>query len=182
MRIYTKQHCGFTLIELLVAMSIFSIVSLLTWQGFSTLIHHYQQLSNELKELQQWELGLAQLKKDVLQIPHISTDDSTHFSRFEGNAHSMTFSTLGKEGRLAHVTYNFSDEQLERQVQYAPWDKPPTHTSILRHIKHGHFNYIVNQQRFSQQKGLPEGIQCQFSSTEEGEVSRIIVLKENFHE
>lgn len=182
MNLSIKQHRGFTLMEVLVSMSIFSLVSLLTWQGFSTLIHHYQQLSSELKELQQWELGIAQLKKDLLQIPHIATESSTTFSTFEGNAYSMKFVTLGKQGRLAHVTYLFSDEKLERQVQYAPWNKKPTQISILNAINKGHFSYIVNQHRFSQQKGIPDGIQCQFTSPHEGEVSRIIALENVSHE
>lgn len=179
---HPRKQSGFTLIELLVAMSIFAIVSLLTWQGFSTLIHHYQRLSRELQALQQWELGMAQLKKDLLQIPYPPPDPLNTMATFEGDPRAMAFFTLGQQGRLAHVTYLFSENTLERKIQYAPWDKAPIHRVILHSIKQGQFHYIVDRQRFSQQKGLPDGIQCQFFIDGQGEVSRIMALRATPHE
>ncbi|MHA7840995.1 MAG: PulJ/GspJ family protein [Gammaproteobacteria bacterium] len=177
-----RRQQGFTLIEILIAMSITAIISLLTWQGFSVLLHHYKKLSQEVDTLQHLELGMTQLKKDFLQIPRVAIEPSDGFLNFEGNAHTMQFITLGEQGKLAKVSYTFYKTQLKREIQYAPWNNSSTHTLVFNHITKGHFNYIVNQRVFLQQKGLPDGIQCELDLNNKHTLSRLFLLKEISHE
>lgn len=174
-----KQQKGFTIIEMLVATSIFSIVSVLTWQGLSTLIQHYKRLSIEINQLQQWELGMAQIKKDLSQMPSLTLVDITTFPLFEGKKQSIHLTTLGEKGQLTHVKYSFTKEGLERKVQYAPWDKKWFHRIILGNISKGQFNYLNDTNNFTFQKNIPKGIDIQFNAQNLGKISISIALKDS---
>lgn len=171
----SKIQRGFTLLELLISMSIFAIISLLTWQGFTTLVKHYTTLSLETNQLTKIALFTAQLKKDLHQMPHYAASNESE-SFFKGNSHQIQFTTLNSQGELTEVTYEFNKNFLQRKAE-----NRFTHLSqisLLKPIINGYFTYIIAQQLRTDALNLPDGIQLTLYFPKKNNLSQIIPLKD----
>ncbi len=61
---------GFTLLELLVAITILSIVSVISWRGLDSLVSTRERLEPEADDVRALLIAFGQLERDLAQVPN----------------------------------------------------------------------------------------------------------------
>ena len=123
---FIVRQSGFTLIELMVAMAIFALLSLLSYGGMESVIRNREQTEASLLRLNQLQLTMTKLHRDLEQIStHGATDalggKLLNLSAGQGNDLLIEFTRNGWRNpakiirsHLQRVAYKLDDEQLIR--------------------------------------------------------------------
>lgn len=123
---FIVRQSGFTLIELMVAMAIFALLSLLSYGGMESVIRNKEQTEASLLRLNQLQLTMTKLHRDLEQIStHGATDalggKLLNLSAGQGNDLLIEFTRNGWRNpakiirsHLQRVAYKLDDEQLIR--------------------------------------------------------------------
>ena len=123
---FIVRQSGFTLNELMVAMAIFALLSLLSYGGMESVIRNKEQTEASLLRLNQLQLTMTKLHRDLEQIStHGATDalggKLLNLSAGQGNDLLIEFTRNGWRNpakiirsHLQRVAYKLDDEQLIR--------------------------------------------------------------------
>ncbi|WP_020558949.1 type II secretion system minor pseudopilin GspJ [Thiofilum flexile] len=131
---------GFTLIEVLIALSIFALISVMSYQALNTLIFTEQQSRHALTALTEVQQAFMMWERDVRQAaPRAITNDfnSTQPSISQGEGMLLEFSANNyydwsrqRGHTLQRIRYRFSEGKLLRDVwiypDYAQHTEPQT--------------------------------------------------------
>jgi len=154
-----RKSRGFTLLELMIAISIFSIVSLLSMGGLSSVLDTQKHTEENLHQLTRIQMAFTILSRELQQfslrsirdeyganIAAISSQTSEGVNGIE-YTHQGRF-TLGNSVSLQRVAYYLEDKQLIKKV----WkvldrveDSKPEKLVILDNIEQMDFSFYVAQ-------------------------------------
>ncbi len=122
----SHARAGFTLIEVLIAMAIFAVLSLLAYGGLNAVMENKEQTAEALQRLQQLQLTMTHLHRDIEQItPREARDElgGKLLSLASGNSSELLieFTRNGwrnpaglPRSHLQRVAYRLDDDQLIR--------------------------------------------------------------------
>ncbi|MBK8452517.1 MAG: type II secretion system minor pseudopilin GspJ [Thiofilum sp.] len=125
-----SKQTGFTLIEVLIALSIFAVISVMSYQALNTLIFTEQQSRNALTTLTEVQRAIMMWERDLRQVaPRAITNDfnATEPSMRTGEGFLLELTTnnyydwSGKRGHtLQRIRYRFNEGKLLREVWVYP--------------------------------------------------------------
>ena len=138
--IKTKSE-GFTLLELLIAMSIFSLISIMSFSGLNNVLFSKQVIDDELQRLSDIQRSMLNLSRDISQTIERPIRDGLGGNSAAitgGNNIDSTVLELTRNGwrnpadhtrsQLQRVAYSFEDNQLIRlywhQLDHLLTDEP----------------------------------------------------------
>lgn len=131
MKIPSKSsQSGFTLLEVIIALSIFAVISVMSYQGINTLITTEQKSRHALTDLTELQRALMIWERDLRQAaPRSITNDygTTQPSMQTGEGMLLELSAnnyydwSGKSGHtIQRIRYRFSEGKLIREVWAYP--------------------------------------------------------------
>lgn len=128
-----NQSKGFTLLELLIAMSIFSLISIMSFAGLNSVLFNKESIDKELVRLSAVQRTLLNLARDIEQSIDRPIRDGlggTTAAIVGGTNIDSTLFELTRTGwrnpasqhrsQLQRVAYSFEDNQLIRIYWYHP--------------------------------------------------------------
>ena len=122
---YTDSH-GFTLLELLVSVSVFAILSVMAYGGLSNVIDNSQQTDIAMERLQQVQLAMLKVSRDLSQLSARNIRDeygnsNNYIMNGDGDTIFVEFTRNGqrnpaefKRSHLQRVAYRLDDNTLTR--------------------------------------------------------------------
>ena len=140
---YRHAHRGFTLIELLVAMAIFSMMSLMAYQGMQSVFASREQTDAESRRLQAVQMAFLHLQRDLTFISarEIRDEYGDFQAAFRLDENSLYTMELSRDGyrnparlprsSLQRVAYARVDNTLYR-VHWPVLDRAPDSQSLRR--------------------------------------------------
>ncbi len=122
-----KQNLhGFTLLELLVAVAIFAVLSAMAYGGLRNVIDNSQQTEKAMLRLQQVQLAMLKISRDLTQLSQRSIRDeygntSNYILTGQGDDIFIEFTRGGRRNpaemlrsHLQRVAYKFEENTLSR--------------------------------------------------------------------
>ena len=189
-----KKMQGFTLLELMVAISIFSVVSLLTMGGLSNILSTQEHTENNMQRLVRFQMIFTIMSREIQQISSrpirdeygtisdaINSETSDGINGIEFT-HQGRFN-LGDTVSLQRVAYYQEDNMLIKKV----WlvldrveDTKPVKQVIIDDLEEVNFSfYSVNPSEISPNEVIDSDISWQdFLSKENG--SQLKAIKVSF--
>jgi general secretion pathway protein J len=197
----STHSSGFTLLELLIAITLFSIISTITYTGLKTVLDTEQQTDIHLDRLAELQLCLSLIERDIEQAvprfvrdqfgdsqePMIGAETSEHLLEFTRggypNPMQLARSNLLRVGYQLDdgVLYRFSWQALDR-----PPESTPARTRLIDQIISVKFVYFDQQMKAgnqwppSQQSGsneppslLPKAIEMTLELEKIGTIRRL---------
>ncbi|MGD8591152.1 MAG: type II secretion system minor pseudopilin GspJ [Chromatiales bacterium] len=157
-----SDSSGFTLLELLIAITIFSIISAITYSGLKTVLDTEQQTDAYLARLARLQLCLTLIERDIEQAvpryirdefgdsqePMIGGDTSEPLLVFTRGGYPNPMQLL--RSNLQRVGYQLEDGVLYRiswQMLDRPPESTPTKTRLLDAITSVKFVYFDQQMK-----------------------------------
>lgn len=122
-RLRLNQPCGFTLIELLVAISVMSLLAVLSWRGLDGMARAQAQTSLRADQVLTLQTGLAQWKIDLDALtltPHVNPLD------WDGRVLRLTRRTAVPGDGLIVVAWMRRADDVS---QWLRWQSPVVRTS-----------------------------------------------------
>ncbi|MDH5425761.1 MAG: type II secretion system minor pseudopilin GspJ [Gammaproteobacteria bacterium] len=126
-----NNSAGFTLLELLIAMAIFSLISVMSFSGLSSVLNNKEGIDRELQLLSDIQRTMLNLSRDIEQTINRPVNDGlggTIAALTGGNNIDSTLFELSRTGwrnpaeqhrsQLQRVAYSFEDHQLIRLYWY----------------------------------------------------------------
>ena len=122
---YTACH-GFTLLELLVSVSVFAILSVMAYGGLSNVIDNSQQTDVAMERLQQVQLAMLKVSRDLSQLSVRNIRDeygnpNNYIMNGDGDTIFVEFTRNGqrnpaefKRSHLQRVAYRLDENTLTR--------------------------------------------------------------------
>lgn len=185
---------GFTLLELLIALSVFAVVSLLSYQGLSSVINTKVALDAQRESLRELNLALGIVARDLSSALLRPTRDSNNraVAALSGDSLNLEFARISA-GALAQgverVRYSVSRGALlrERYVSADPGFGPPSERrELLRGVERISWRYFSPEGAWSErypngdiaaaQARLPRAVELNLSINGVGELRRIVLL------
>ncbi len=118
-----KQSCGFTLIELLVAISVMSLLAVLSWRGLDGMARAQAQTSLRADQVLTLQAGLAQWKIDLDALTHTPQVNPLDW---DGRVLRLTRRTAAPGDGLIVVAWM---RRAEGAGQWLRWQSPVLRTS-----------------------------------------------------
>lgn len=159
---WPNNQTGFTLLELLIAITIFSILSTITYSGLKIVLDTEQQTRKHIDRLSQLQIGLNLIQRDVEQaVAREVRDefgDSLPAMRSGGLSGMLLEFTHGgypnpmelKRSGLQRVAYQLEDHSLYR-LTWPTLDRAqqtsPRKSILLEKIKSAEINYYDQQMK-----------------------------------
>jgi general secretion pathway protein J len=188
------KHRGFTLLELLIALSVFAVVSLLSYQGLTSVITTKATLDAQRESLRELNLALGIVTRDLSSALLRPTRDGNNraVAALTGDSLQLEFPRISA-GALAQgverVRYSVSRGVLlrERYVSADPGFGPPSERrELLRNVERINWRYFSPEGAWSErypaadvaaaQARLPRAVELNLSVTGVGELRRIVLL------
>ncbi|WP_395058701.1 type II secretion system protein J [Polaromonas sp.] len=122
-RLRPNRACGFTLIELMVAITVMSLLAVLSWRGLDGMARAQAQTSVRADQVLILQAGLAQWKTDLdslAQTPQVEPLD------WDGRVLRLTRRTAAPGDGLLVVAWT---RRAEDPGQWARWQSPVIRTS-----------------------------------------------------
>lgn len=113
-----KSRAGFTLIELLVALSIFAVLSLISYRALGGLFTTREQLNTESAKWRDLALFFARVENDlaaVINRPIRTADDRT-----AGALCLNAFTPVGNDATLSFTRVGFVDVAMQQDATASP--------------------------------------------------------------
>jgi general secretion pathway protein J len=130
-RIHQIHLMGFTLLEILVAISLLSMVALLSWRGLSSMIQANTQITSQTQQLQQLNTLWSQLQIDLNHTPPVGLFQSSTASIYvdeSGGLHiirtTAASSSAGQD--LIHIRYGLAGPAPQHTLQRELINTSPT--------------------------------------------------------
>ncbi|MEN8178072.1 MAG: type II secretion system minor pseudopilin GspJ [Pseudomonadota bacterium] len=153
---------GFTLLELLIAITVFSILSTITYSGLKTVLDAEQQTRNHLERLSQIQIGLNLAQRDIEQaiarqirdefgepLPAMRSGSLTGMLlEFTHGGYSNPLEL--KRSRLQRVAYQLEDNSLYRLTWPAldrAQDTSPRKSILLEKINSAEIKFYDQQMK-----------------------------------
>ncbi len=193
-----NKSTGFTLLELLVALAVFSILSLISYQGLGQFLSTQQYLEQQENQLRRLQLTLQRLETDLQQAiaRPIRNEFGDTQAAFIGDRQGLRFSRSGlanyrqeKRSDLQRLAWFVEEGSLYRgdwQVLDRAQDSQMQRLSLLSHISELNWQYIDAKQQAHdtwppnqenpQQPSELIAVQLHFKHTEWGEIKRLFEL------
>ena len=146
---------GFTLLELMIAISIFSVISLLTIGGLSNALNTRTHTEESLQHLVRFQMFFSIIDREIHQIskrpvrdeygaitPAITSDTSVGVEGLEFSHHGRF--ALAEQSRLQRVAYYLEDNKLIKKhwkVLDRVEDTQPVKQELLNNIEELSFAY-----------------------------------------
>ena len=195
-----QSNQGFTLLELIIAISIFAIVSILTYQGLNSVVqasHGTEKKANELKQLQ---LAMVFIYRDMKQIAPrrmndgggqpkaaLVTGSSDQIIEFTRDGNPNPAGTL--RSSLQRVRYVIDEEALYRLswnlVDHTE-NTEPLKMLLLEDVTSLTFRFMDNQKQWqdnwpvetgeNQVEDMPSAIEMNLEHKEWGNIQRLFSL------
>ncbi|HEB62906.1 MAG TPA: type II secretion system protein GspJ [Gammaproteobacteria bacterium] len=137
MNIRPDKTCGFTLLELLVALTVFSIMSLMTYTGLTTVLNSYSHAKEKTEQLSELQAAFTLITRDIEQAiarpVRNSYGDSEEPMVNDGEAIGtlLEFTRTGRpnpaalpRSNLQRIAYTLDDNKLMR-LSWAVLDRAP---------------------------------------------------------
>ena len=158
MNIITRTACyGFTLLELLVSVSVFAILSVMAYGGLSSVIENSQQTDVAMQRLQQVQLTMLKVSRDLSQITVRNIRDeygnpNNYIMNGDGDSIFVEFTRNGlrtpadfNRSHLQRVAYKLEDNTLTRlhwpQLDRAQ-EAQPYETVLLEQVESTEIRYL----------------------------------------
>ncbi len=196
---------GFTLLELLVALSVFALVSVISYAGLRSVLVAENQSEAYAERLQQLQSAVLMLERDLSQAVNRPIRDQFGDSRIgfyanPGDKFQLEFTRAGhpnplgiKRSTLQRVAYGVADNSLVR-YSWSTLDRPqgsePLSVVLLDDVRDVEVR-LLNQDRSwqSQWQGedsadsteveLPLAVEVTLQLDTPGDIRRVVVLPAN---
>jgi general secretion pathway protein J len=194
---------GFTLLEVMIAISIFALMSIVSYQVLQGVVRSGEISKRHNDELVNIQRAMLIIEQDFTQIiARASRDESSDSeqlrmisvgeSLFESEDEGIEFTRLGwanplgllPRSNLLRVRYRLYDGQLQRLYFLYPdivaGQVPETQT-LLKNIEKLNFRFWADGWKTSWDKAseLPTGIEINFISKQFGEINRQFLVSES---
>jgi len=194
---------GFTLLEVMIAISIFALMSIVSYQVLQGVVRSGEISKRHNDELVNIQRAMLIIEQDFTQIiARASRDESSDSeqlrmisvgeSLFESEGEGIEFTRLGwanplgllPRSNLLRVRYRLYDGQLQRLYFLYPdivaGQVPETQT-LLKNIEKLNFRFWADGWKTSWDKAseLPTGIEINFISKQFGEINRQFLVSES---
>lgn len=199
----TQQTQGFTLLEVLIALSIFAIMSLASYQLLNGETRTQQALTAHSDKHDHWQRGMMRLMQDVQQAVDrgIREDYGTRDAALIGDTDTLTFTRQGwsnpthqLRSDLQRVDYRVATAADNRpHLQRSFWfalDRAPASQVItqqilpdieqlqLRYLHPEHHVWLPQWPPLEEPEiGLPQAIEVVLTSSDYGQITRLVSLK-----
>lgn len=183
-----KLHAqGFTLLEILIALSIFSVMAVISTVALYNVFHTQEAINNESQALAELQLASIRIKHDINQLINRPI-------RFEKS--SIEFTTGGninplaiiKQSTLIRVKYVLKKNQLLRLSKpdglSIDNEKNVRSEIIANKIKSASFRFIDNKLQAQTTwfpRYLPLAVEMEFESDKFGKISRFFSLPQGIN-
>lgn len=199
----SEKCAGFTLLEVLIALSIFAIMGLASYHLLSGEARTQQVLTAQSDRHDHWQRGMMRLTHDLQQAVNrsIREDYSTRRPSLAGDSDTLTLTRLGwsnplhqSRSELQRVGYQLVTSAdnvpyLQRSFWFAldraPASKPITQ-QLLPGVEQLQLRYFHPEQKIWLQQwppleephiGLPQAIEVVLTSSDYGQIVRLVSLK-----
>jgi general secretion pathway protein J len=151
---------GFTLVEMLVALTIFALMSVLSFRGLTSVLQTREHLTEDNRRWRDLALTLGQIEQDMSMVVNRPVRDSGdlhqpalagHPQAFGANDAQLSFSRMGmawQTGALADVQrhgYRLNNGTIEQLVwpvlDQAPRSEPVVH-ALLERVNRFELRYL----------------------------------------
>jgi len=178
---------GFTLLEILIALSIFSVMAVISTVALYNVFHTQEAINSESQTLAELQLASIRIKHDIHQLLNRPI-------RFEKS--SIAFTTGGninplaiiKQSTLIRVKYVLEKNQLLRLSKpdglSIDNEKKVRHEIIASNIKSLSFRFIdskLQAQTTWFPRYLPLAVEMEFESAKFGKISRFFALPQGMN-
>lgn len=192
---YFMRYRGFTLFEVLIALFIFAIMGVLAAVGLRSVIRSSYKISALDTHLQQLELAMVLLQRDISQMIDRPIRDASGQlgSALSASDSVITFTRAGylnlfdaeKRGDMERVSYVVAGGTFTRSV-WAALDRTnntrKTSRVLLQDVDRGSIKYVDERGQLSDwwppargtQLKFPKAVVIHFSFKKWGEVQRVI--------
>lgn len=182
---------GFTLVEILIALSIFSIMAVITSTVLFSVFNARDRTTEHAVRLSQLQITFILIERDLTQIVNRPIRTATNLENaLLGQIDTLSFSRGGminplfkkKQSSLARVRYSLKNQQLIRQNEMAvdrSTSTEPYTEVLLNNVEQLKFNYIDKNGQKQQQwydKKLPKAVRITIQHKYWGELSQIYAL------
>lgn len=195
-----RSRQGFTLVELLVAMAIFSLMSLMAYQGMQSVFTTREQTDAEAKRLQAIQMTFLYLQRDLgfisaREIRDEYGDNQAAFKLAEDGLYRMELSRDGyrnpaqlPRSSLQRVAYSLADNTLYRLrwpvMDRAP-DSQPIRRTLLTDVDEIIIRVLDEKDEWqhvwpsaAQGRIFPRAVEVTLSLKDWGRLSRLFMLPE----
>jgi len=144
----TRHVSGFTLLELLIAITIFSIISAITYSGLKTVLDTEQQTDLHLERLARLQICLSLIERDLEQVvprgvrdefgdrrePMIGSEASDPLLEFTRGGYPNPMQLT--RSNLQRIGYRLEDGVLYR-ISWPTLDRPPESQPLQTRLLEG---------------------------------------------
>jgi len=199
---YRSQQ-GFTLLEVMIAISIFALMSMVSYQVLQGVIRSGEISKRHNDELLKIQRTMLVIEQDFTQViarasrNESGDSDSIHVlsvgkSLFDSEDEGIEFTRLGwanpldllPRSNLLRVRYRLFDGQLQRLYFLYPdivAGQDPEIQVLLDDVEKLSFRFWANDWKnsWSEKNKLPAGIEISFTSKQFGEINRMFLIPES---
>ncbi len=104
---------GFTLLEILIALSIFSIMAVVSTTALYNIFHTQDAINKESMKLSQLQLAFIRLERDITQIVNRPIELASSHMEFSTFGQSNPLG-ISQNSSLTRIKYDFQNKQLIR--------------------------------------------------------------------
>jgi general secretion pathway protein J len=167
---------GYTLLEMLVAVSIFAVISAMSFGGLwrATLLH--ERLERERAFWTRLSAAFTLLRADALQTRERS---SRGLPTVAGEPGKLQLLCAERSGGIRRLTYRLHEMKLYRGVQ--SWPRGPAFESVLlEDVREFRPRFMTNSGRWSERwaAGRPRAIEVSLSVGDKGGFTRLFAYPE----
>ncbi len=191
-----KKTGGYTLLELLVAVSIFSIISAMSYSGLRTVIEHKNRLEKVGETYKYLEKAFILIEQDLMQMANAPIrdelgDDVRSF--FYSDQKSSFYFEFTRDGlidwndmklvRQQRIAYLLDDDKLIRRswkILHRGLKSEPTDAVLLNKVNSIELQWFFEQwsdaTKLNEEKRLPRAIKLQIDFAGLGSIERIFAV------
>jgi general secretion pathway protein J len=156
-RWHNRHQKGFTLLELLIALSIFSVVVMMAYQGLNDILSHSEHTEKRAEQLAELQMAMMFISRDIEQLLPRSIRDGLGdpqaplISEGHGGEYRIEFTRGGwpnpigqKRSTLQRVAYGIQEGKLIRYhwlVLDRAQDSEPVATELLSNVEELKFEF-----------------------------------------
>ncbi|MBT4132006.1 MAG: type II secretion system minor pseudopilin GspJ [Candidatus Marinimicrobia bacterium] len=167
---WSDHQQGFTLLELLIALSIFSLISLISFGGLKTVLNGQASGEKVVDQLAELEMAISIFERDLLQIVKRPVRDSYGDVRsaFIGNLEQSGMLEFTHTGRanplklnrsaLQRVRYEYNDKEWTRKswsLLDRAQNSKPQQQRLLSQLEHLTVRFLGGRQEWTVEWEMP---------------------------